>query len=64
MRSLLPALTAAVLIWMHPAVAGEAEIRAAQTTIESQIRAFLADDDAAAYGSSACSRRWSSSWRW
>ncbi|WP_127598355.1 DUF4864 domain-containing protein [Nitratireductor alexandrii] len=32
-----------------PALAGEAEIQAAQSTIDKQLQAFLADDGAAAY---------------
>jgi hypothetical protein len=44
---------AALVLLGGKAVAGEAEIRAAQSTIEGQIRAFLADDEAAAYGFAA-----------
>jgi len=35
------------------AVAGDAEIRAAQSTIDSQLKAFLADDGARAYSFAA-----------
>jgi len=35
------------------AVAGDAEIRAAQSTIDSQLKAFLADDGALAYSFAA-----------
>ncbi|MBL8584691.1 MAG: DUF4864 domain-containing protein [Rhizobiaceae bacterium] len=34
-------------------LAGEAEIRSARSTIEAQLKAFLADDGAAAYGYAA-----------
>jgi hypothetical protein len=46
------ALAAAALMWTQ-ALAGEAEISAAQSVIEGQIRAFLADDEAGAYGFAA-----------
>lgn len=52
MRSLL----IAVLIFLLPAVgafAGDAEVRAAQSTIDSQLKAFLADDGALAYSFAA-----------
>lgn len=52
MSRMFAALAAAALMWSQ-ASAGEAEIRAAQATIESQIQAFLADDEAAAYGFAA-----------
>jgi len=52
MRLILP-LVALSILCAAPAQAGEAEIRAAQSTIEAQLRAFLADDDQAAYGYAA-----------
>ena len=36
-----------------PALAGEAEVKSAQGAIDGQLRAFLADDGAAAYGYAA-----------
>lgn len=36
-----------------PAAAGDAEISAAQSTIDQQLQAFLADDEAAAYSLAA-----------
>lgn len=41
------------LLIVTPAAAGEAEIAAARTVIDSQIKAFLADDGAAAYAHAA-----------
>ena len=49
MRRIALTLATAIVFWGHAAQAGEVEIRAAQSAIESQIRAFLADDEAAAY---------------
>jgi len=49
MRSLLVVLLAASVAATSASLAGEAEIRAAQGTIESQFKAFLADDGALAY---------------
>lgn len=49
MRRVVPVLTVAIALWANPALAGEADIRAAQSAIESQIRAFLAGNEAAAY---------------
>ncbi|WP_187971424.1 DUF4864 domain-containing protein [Aquibium microcysteis] len=43
----------AFLLASPPALAGEAEIRAAQTVIQNQIEAFLADDAARAYSFAA-----------
>ncbi|MEO3999261.1 DUF4864 domain-containing protein [Mesorhizobium sp. CAU 1732] len=43
----------AIIMSVGAALAGEAEIRAAQTTIDRQLRAFLADDGAAAYSHAA-----------
>lgn len=40
-------------LWASQAHAGEAEIRSAQSSIEAQIRAFLAGDDVAAYSYAA-----------
>ena len=37
------------LLGAAPVLAGEAEIQAAQSTIDKQLQAFLADDGAAAY---------------
>ena len=44
---------ATLLAPVAAALAGEAEFKAAQTTIDSQIRAFLADDTQTAYGYAA-----------
>lgn len=49
MRRIALTLTAMMVLWGQAALAGEVEIRAAQSAIESQIRAFLAGDEAAAY---------------
>jgi hypothetical protein len=49
----IPALLIALVVWVLPAAAGDAEVQAAQRTIESQLQAFLADDDAAAYALAA-----------
>lgn len=43
----------ALLISIIAARAGDAEVKAAQTTIDGQIRAFLADDPQTAYGYAA-----------
>lgn len=43
------ALLIAVGLAGLPALAGDAEVAQAQSVIDSQIRAFLADDNAAAY---------------
>lgn len=49
------ALVIAVLAGLAaaPAKAGDAEIRSAQSSIEAQLKAFLADDGAAAYSYAA-----------
>jgi hypothetical protein len=49
MRRLLAAVIAASVAAASASIAGEAEIRAAQGTIEAQLQAFLADDGALAY---------------
>ena len=46
-------ICATLLAPVAAALAGEAEFKAAQTTIDSQIRAFLADDTQTAYGYAA-----------
>ncbi|BCH32880.1 DUF4864 domain-containing protein [Mesorhizobium sp. L-8-10] len=47
-------ITAAILLLSAvPGLAGDAEVRAAQSTIDSQLRAFLADDGALAYSFAA-----------
>jgi hypothetical protein len=48
--ALLPALFA---FSFSAALAGDAEVKAAQTTIDSQLKAFIADDNAAAYSYAA-----------
>ena len=49
--ALLPAFFA--FSFSATALAGDAEVRAAQTTIDSQLKAFIADDNAAAYSYAA-----------
>ena len=49
----LPALLLALALATLPLSAGEAEIQAAQRTIDSQLRAFLAGDDMTAYSFAA-----------
>jgi hypothetical protein len=49
MRRIVLGLTLAFALGADGALAGDAEVRAAQSAIESQIRAFLAGDDAGAY---------------
>lgn len=44
---------AATILATLPAAAGEAEVKAAQSSIEAQIRAFLAGDDTTAYSYAA-----------
>ena len=51
MRILLAAILSATLAL--PAFAGEAEIRSAQSAIDGQLKALLADDGAAAYSFAA-----------
>lgn len=45
----LAAVVLTVLLPVTPVLAGEAEINAARSVIDSQIRAFLSDDNATAY---------------
>ncbi len=49
----LAALMALPLLLVVSAFAGEAEIKSAQSTIDSQLKAFLADDGALAYSYAA-----------
>ncbi|MBO6719742.1 MAG: DUF4864 domain-containing protein [Rhizobiaceae bacterium] len=49
MRVRLAGMLTALMLASMPASAGEAEVRAAQSTIEAQIRAFLADENETAY---------------
>lgn len=53
MRRAIVAFAAVVLLATSPARAGDAEVKAAQTTIDGQIKAFLADDPSTAYGFAA-----------
>ena len=53
MRPILAALLAASVAAASVSIAGEAEIGAAQATIEAQLKAFLADDGALAYSYAA-----------
>jgi hypothetical protein len=53
MRRALFAFAVLPLLFISSALAGEAEIEAAQSAIAGQLRAFLADDGAAAYGYAA-----------
>lgn len=53
MRRLIASLTAFLIATGVPALAGDAEVSAAQGTIESQLRAFQADDGALAYSFAA-----------
>jgi len=41
------------LLWASAALAGDTEIKAAQTVIDSQLKAFIANDGAAAYSFAA-----------
>jgi hypothetical protein len=52
MRIAVPALLAALLL-AAPAASGEAEVKSAQSSIEAQINAFRAGDNAAAYSYAA-----------
>jgi hypothetical protein len=54
---LIVSVTFALFFATLAARAGDAEIRAAQSAIEGQLRAFLADDEQAAYGFAAPSIR-------
>lgn len=47
------ALLAAAILCAAPAFAGETEVKSAQTAIEGQLRAFLADDEDLAYSFAA-----------
>lgn len=53
MRLRLAAAFAAIWLGISPAISGEAEIKAAQSSIEAQIRAFLEGDNALAYSYAA-----------
>ena len=52
-RRLIATLAALAIAAGAPAVAGDAEVSAAQGTIESQLRAFQSDDGALAYSFAA-----------
>lgn len=51
--AVLPAILVHLALQPLPAVAGEAEVRSARQTIESQLNAFLAGEDALAYSFAA-----------
>ncbi|CDX14663.1 conserved exported hypothetical protein [Mesorhizobium plurifarium] len=53
MRRALFALTLVPMFLASMAFAGDAEIKAAQTVIDSQLKAFIANDGAAAYSFAA-----------
>ncbi|RWK00610.1 DUF4864 domain-containing protein [Mesorhizobium sp.] len=53
MRRALFALALVPMLIASMALAGDAEIKAAQTVIDSQLKAFLADDGATAYSFAA-----------
>jgi len=53
MHRILIALTAALLALASPCLAGEAEVKAAQDVIDSQLKAFIANDGARAYSFAA-----------
>ncbi|MDG4885872.1 MAG: DUF4864 domain-containing protein [Mesorhizobium sp.] len=53
MRRVLFALALVPMVLASMAFAGDAEIKAAQTVIDSQLKAFLADDGATAYSFAA-----------
>jgi hypothetical protein len=53
MPKFAPALLVLTLLAAVPALAGEAEVKAAQSSIEAQISAFLAGDDERAYSYAA-----------
>jgi hypothetical protein len=53
MHRILIALTAAFLALASPCLAGEAEVKAAQDVIDSQLKAFIANDGARAYSFAA-----------
>lgn len=53
MHRAFAALAALLVIYACSAFAGEAEIKSAQSTINSQLKAFLADDGSLAYSYAA-----------
>lgn len=53
MKKLLYSGIAILALLVTPAASGEAEIKAAQSTIEGQLQAFLSDDGASAYSFAA-----------
>lgn len=53
MRAILSAFVALLMFAALPAAAGEADIKAAQSVIDSQLRAFQSGDDALAYSFAA-----------
>lgn len=53
MRKIFMLLAVAAMLWNAPARAGEADIKAAQTTIANQLEAFLAGDNETAYSYAA-----------
>ena len=53
MRRILLALALIPALFSFAATAGEADLQAAQSSIEAQLKAFLADDNAAAYSYAA-----------
>jgi hypothetical protein len=53
MPKFAPALLLLSVLVTAPATAGEADVKAAQSSIEAQINAFLAGDDALAYSYAA-----------
>lgn len=53
MKLRLAAAATALWLGVAPAMSGEAEIRAAQSSIEAQIKAFLAGDNERAYSYAA-----------
>ena len=53
MRRIVLALALILVLFAAPVSAGDAEVKAAQTTIDSQLKAFSANDDSAAYSYAA-----------
>ena len=53
MRRAVLAFAIIPFIFAFPALAGDAEIKAGQATIDGQLKAFMADDGAAAYSFAA-----------
>ncbi|TGQ47886.1 MULTISPECIES: DUF4864 domain-containing protein [unclassified Mesorhizobium] len=53
MRRTLFAFAVVPLVFASSAFAGDAEVKAAQTVIDSQLKAFIANDGAAAYSFAA-----------